>query len=106
MLNFTAMENEPIAELLRALNPAQADAVQTVDGPVLVVAGAGSGKTRVITYRIPYLVFTGAATPQQILALTFTNKAAGEMKSRIASLSQGKFVPPLISTFHSFGSFF
>lgn len=92
--------------LLSNLNPAQREAVTIVDGPVLVVAGAGSGKTRVITYRIPYLLLTGAAYPGQILALTFTNKAAGEMKARAAALAGAAFRPPQISTFHSFGAQF
>src|SRR5215471_6830518 len=100
------MQNERITDLLADLNPAQQEAVQIVDGPALVVAGAGSGKTRVITYRIPFLIFSEAAQPENILALTFTNKAAGEMKSRIATLSENQFKPPLISTFHSFGALF
>lgn len=100
------MNQVSVDELLNELNPAQREAVTIVDGPVLVVAGAGSGKTRVITYRIPLLLLTGAARSHQILALTFTNKAAGEMKARAAILAGSDFQPPQISTFHSFGAVF
>ena len=93
---------DSVSTLLAQLNPAQKEAVTTVEGPVLVVAGAGSGKTRVITFRIPYLLFTGAATSESILALTFTNKAAGEMKDRAAKLAGENFKVPWIATFHSF----
>jgi DNA helicase-2/ATP-dependent DNA helicase PcrA len=93
-------------DLMKQLNPAQEQAVSIVEGPVLVVAGAGSGKTRVITYRIPYLLLTGSAQPENILALTFTNKAAEEMKNRVLQLSHYEFQPPRISTFHSFGALF
>ncbi len=98
------MQKERIGTLLQQLNPPQREAVSTVDGPVVVVAGAGSGKTRVITYRIPYLLLSGAATSKNILALTFTNKAANEMKARTQVLAGSEFQPPLISTFHSFGA--
>ncbi len=81
------------------LNPQQQEAVQHVDGPLLVVAGAGSGKTRVITYRMAYLIHQGIK-PGRILGLTFTNKAADEMRERVRSLVNAA---PLVCTFHSFG---
>jgi DNA helicase-2/ATP-dependent DNA helicase PcrA len=88
---------------MKDLNAQQQDAVQTIEGPLLVLAGAGSGKTRVITCRIAHLIEQAAVPPWQILAVTFTNKAAGEMKSRVeAELSSDlRTSSPLISTFHS-----
>ena len=84
-----------------SLNERQKDAVFHTDGPLLILAGAGSGKTRVLMYKIAYLVGQGLASPNEILAVTFTNKAAKEMKDRIASMLQGKNFP-WIGTFHSF----
>ena len=88
---------------MKDLNPRQQEAVQTTEGPLLVLAGAGSGKTRVITSRVAYLIEHAGIQPWQILAVTFTNKAAGEMKARVeAELSAGlRTASPLISTFHS-----
>ncbi len=89
---------------LRSLNPEQRDAVESLDGPVLVLAGAGTGKTRVLTTRLAHLLNTNRAWPGQLLAVTFTNKAAREMKDRIGALIGGVVEGmQWLGTFHSIG---
>jgi len=87
------------SKLLNELNPDQQKAIIAIDGPVLILAGAGSGKTRVLTYKVAYLIFEKHIDPTNILMVTFTNKAAGEMKERIKKLVPGDM--PLMGTFHS-----
>jgi ATP-dependent DNA helicase UvrD/PcrA len=92
----------PLDRLLDDLNPAQREAVVAGDGPLLVLAGAGSGKTRVIAYRIAWLLAHRRLAPRDLLAVTFTNKAAGEMARRVEELlAPAGIAPPLIGTFHS-----
>jgi DNA helicase-2/ATP-dependent DNA helicase PcrA len=93
------------AAYLEGLNPEQREAVETLDGPVLVLAGAGTGKTRVLTTRVAHILATGRAWPSQILSVTFTNRAAREMKERVGKMV-GETVEgmPWLGTFHSIGA--
>ncbi|MFU8805211.1 MAG: UvrD-helicase domain-containing protein, partial [Bradymonadaceae bacterium] len=99
-----------LEDIKSSLNAPQRDAVEHGEGPLLILAGAGSGKTRVLTARIAHLIGTGAADPSQILAMTFTNKAAKEMRHRVDGLlggdprNQRQAQKVTISTFHSLGA--
>src|SRR5438094_7563966 len=88
-------------QFLASLNPEQREAVLHVNGPLLILAGAGSGKTRVITSRIAYLIGDGHAEPREVLAVTFTNKAAEEMRARVETLLGADCEGVWLSTFHS-----
>ena len=93
--------SENSLKYLDLLNKEQRVAVESTNGPLLVLAGAGSGKTRAITFRILHILYCKLANPSQILAVTFTNKAANEMKTRIAQLIKIPIDKMWVGTFHS-----
>jgi len=98
---FTVARATPESKIIRALNDPQREAVEHGEGPLLIFAGAGSGKTRVLTHRMAHLIHCHGVPPERILAVTFTNKAAGEMRDRIARLIGGVRRDMWVGTFHS-----
>ena len=101
------MNSDDVEGILSGLNPPQREAVETTEGPLLILAGAGSGKTKTLTHRIAYIIAKGLATPPEILAVTFTNKAAGEMRERLANIlntTNDRSFMPWMGTFHSISS--
>src|SRR5207302_10843695 len=98
----TELQRAALDELIASLNPAQREAVTHLEGPLLIFAGAGSGKTRVLTTRIANLIAQRKVWPDRLLAVTFTNKAAREMRERVGRLVQGEGADRMwVGTFHS-----
>src|SRR6266513_3666650 len=96
------LQRAALDELIAGLNPAQQEAVNHLEGPLLIFAGAGSGKTRVLTTRIANLIAQRKVWPDRLLAVTFTNKAAREMRERVGRLVQGESVERMwVGTFHA-----
>ena len=95
--------DKSMSPVLKNLSPRQREAAVYIDGPLLILAGAGSGKTRVLTHKIAWLIDEKIAKPWEITAMTFTNKAAGEMRERVASLVEHGAEYVKVSTFHAFG---
>ena len=93
-------------KIFDSLNDAQSEAVKHIDGPLLILAGAGSGKTKTITSRLAYLIDVVGVPPAQTLTLTFTNRAAKEMRERALGMINPTSYPPLLCTFHKFGLLF
>ena len=94
-------------KILNELNPSQREAAEHIDGAMLILAGAGSGKTKTLTARLAYLIGEVGIDPANTLTLTFTNKAASEMRERALKLVKNKTsYPPLLCTFHKFGLLF
>ena len=99
-----SMRSAPQMPYLDSLNKGQRAAVEALDGPVLVLAGAGTGKTRVLTTRLAHLLHQGRARPYQVLAVTFTNKAAREMRDRVEQQIGGAVEGLWLGTFHALGA--
>ncbi len=107
IINILAGEKNFMETILNALNPSQREAVEHIDGAMLILAGAGSGKTKTLTTRLAYLVGEVGIDPANTLTLTFTNKAAAEMRERALKLMPSRVsYPPLLCTFHKFGLLF
>lgn len=104
LFDVASCYNESSMDILAELNPAQREAVEAIGGPVLILAGPGSGKTRVIAHRVAYLIRVCQVSPRRIMAVTFTNKAAREMEARLHQLVSGSVGDLTLGTFHAIGA--